>query len=40
MKLHAVASHSKVSYGKRKLKQVQAKLKEQEESLQKKVAVL
>ena len=38
MKLHAVASHSKVSYGKRKLKQVQAKLKEQEESLQKKVA--
>ena len=38
MKLHAVASHSKVSYGKRKLKQVQAKLKEQEASLQKKVA--
>ena len=38
MKLHAVASHSKVCYGKRKLKQVNAKLKEQEEGLQKKIA--
>ena len=38
LKLHAVASHSKVCYGRRKLRQVQAKLKEQEDSLHKKVA--
>ena len=35
MKLHAAASHSVVCHGKRKLKQGNAKLKEQEESLQK-----
>ena len=40
LKLHAISLHSEVSYGKRKLKQVQAKLKEQERSLQKKVAAV
>ena len=35
MKLHAAASHSMVFHGKRKVKQVNAKLKEQEESRQK-----
>eukprot|EP00112_Aurelia_sp_Birch-Aquarium-sp1_P005641 Seg1642.8 transcript_id=Seg1642.8/GoldUCD/mRNA.D3Y31 product="hypothetical protein" protein_id=Seg1642.8/GoldUCD/D3Y31 len=38
MKLHAVPSHSKIAYGKKKIEQVQSKLKEQGETIQKHVA--
>eukprot|EP00112_Aurelia_sp_Birch-Aquarium-sp1_P018720 Seg4505.3 transcript_id=Seg4505.3/GoldUCD/mRNA.D3Y31 product="hypothetical protein" protein_id=Seg4505.3/GoldUCD/D3Y31 len=38
MKLHAVPSHSKIVYGKRKIEQVQSKLKKQGETIQKNVA--
>ena len=38
VKVHAVASHSKVSYGKRKIQQVQQKLEEQQAAIQEKVA--
>ena len=38
MKLHAVPSHSKFAYGKRKIVQVQSKLKQQSETIQKHVA--
>ena len=38
MKLHGVASHSKVTLGKRKLQQFHDKLKNQETTLQKRVA--
>ena len=38
MKLHAVPSHSKIACGKRKIEQVQSKLKHQSETIQKHVA--
>ena len=38
IKLHGVASHSKVVLGKRKLEQFREKMKDQETTLQKKVA--
>ena len=40
MKLHSLPSHSKVSYGKRKLQQVHRKLKEKESDIQCKVVKL